>query len=410
MFRKVLTSRRSLVPFSPGVLCFFLLLSQRGAGSLLAVTGQAVANSPLSPAAIFRQGVEAMQKGQLAIAEDDFRTVIALDPHSGAAHVNLGVAYMRKKRWDDALVELRKAQALSPDQPGISLNIGLAYYRKNDFAGAIEPFTASLRQAPQSLQARYLLGLCYFFRNRYQQASETLAPLWDQESSNPNYLYVLSIAAGKSANVSLEKQAIDRMFAIGQNAPEFHLYIGKAWLAKGDTEKAIGEFSVAAAAKVNLPLVHYFLGRAYLQQHAYAKAEAELLKDAAIEPDFPYSYEDLGLLYAQLNQPEQAEHAFRQAIEHDHSLVNSYVGLAKLYRQQGKNSEALAMLDRAVALAPQSASVHYARGQALARVGRRANAHQEFDTSAMLLKTFNDQLQQDPSGDLAADAQDAAQQ
>jgi tetratricopeptide (TPR) repeat protein len=317
---------------------------------------------------------------------------------------------MREKRWDDALVELRKAQSLSPQEPGIPLNIGLAHYRKNDFAAAIEPFSASLQLAPQSLQARYLLGLCYFFTNQYQQASDTLAPLWEKESSNPNYLYVLTIAAGKSSNEALEKQAVDRMLAIGQNAPEFHLYIGKAWLAKGNTEKALQEFNAAAAARPNLPLVHYFLGRAYLEQHAYSQAEAELLKDVAIEPSFPYSYEDLGLLYVQLNQTQKAEQAFHHAIELDQSLVNSYVGLGKLDRQAGRYSDALEMLDHAVALAPQSASVHYARGQVLAKLGQTAKAQEEFKTSATLLKSFNDRLQQDPSGDQAADAQDAAQQ
>ena len=144
-----------------------------------------------------------------------------------------------------------------------------------------------------------------FFRNDYQAASETLAPLWEQESSNPNYLYVLAIAAGKAANQPLAQQAMDRLLFIGQNAPEFHLYIGKAWLAKGDTQKAIDEFNLAAAARPNLPLVHYFLGRAHLEQHAYPVAEAELLQDVSIEPNFPYNYEDLGLLYVQLNQPEK---------------------------------------------------------------------------------------------------------
>ena len=351
-----------------------------------------------------------MQNGQLKIAEEDFRSVIALDPRSGAAHVNLGVAYMREKRWDDALVELRTAQSLSPHEPGIPLNIGLAHYRKNDFAAAIEPFSASLQLAPQSLQARYLLGLCYFFTNQYQRAADTLAPLWDRESNNPNYLYVLTIAAGKSSNVTLEKQAADRMLAIGQNTPEFHLYIGKAWLAKGNTEKAIDEFNIAVAARPNLPLVHYFLGRAYLEQHAYSKAEAELMKDVAIEPSFPYNYEDLGLLYMQLNQTDRAAGAFRRAIVLDQTLVNSYVGLGKLDRQAERYSDALEMLDRAVALAPESASVHYLRGQVLAKLGQKAKAEEEFNTSARLLKSFNDQLQQDPSGDRAADAQDAAQQ
>jgi tetratricopeptide (TPR) repeat protein len=368
-----------------------------------------VASAP-DPAAIFHEGKEAMQSGHLSLAEENFRRVIALDPKSSAAHVNLGVAYMREKRWDDALVELHKAESLSPDEPGIRLNIGLAYYRKNDFATAVEPFSAALQRAPESLQARYLLGLCYFFTNQYKEATDTLAPLWANEASNLNYLYVLSIAASKSSNSALQKQAFDQMLAIGQNTPEFHLYVGKAWLAEDDTNKALEEFHAAAAARSDLPLVHYFLGRTYLEQHAYPEAEAELLKDMAIEPDFAYSYEDLGILYARLNQPDKAERYYRQAIEHNNTLVNSYFGLGKLYREGGRYPEALEMLDHAEALAPHSASVHYTRGQVLARLGQSAKAHQEFDIAANLLKSFNDRLQQDLSGDRSADAQDAAQQ
>jgi hypothetical protein len=37
-------------------------------------------------------------------------------------------------------------------------------------------------------------------------------------------------------------------------------------------------------------------------------------------------------------------------------------------------------------------------------------SNREFDTAAGLVKSLNDRLQQDPSGDQTADAQDAAQQ
>ena len=352
-----------------------------------------------------------MQSGQLSLAEEDFRRVIALDPKSSAAHVNLGVAYMREKRWDDALVELHKAESLSPDEPGIRLNIGLAYYRKNDFGDGHRAVFRSLAAVARIRCRRDIFwGFVISLRINTQEATDTLAPLWAKESANLNYLYVLSIAASKSSNSALQKRAFDQMLAIGQNTPEFHLYVGKAWLAEDDTNKALQEFHAAAAARPDLPLVHYFLGRTYLEQHAYPEAEAELQKDMAIEPDFAYSYEDLGILYARLDQPEKAEHYYRQAIEHNNTLVNSYFGLAKLYREAGRYQEALEMLDHAEALAPHSASVHYTRGQVLARLGQSAKAHQEFDTAAKLLKSFNDRLQQDPSGDQSADAQDAAQQ
>jgi Flp pilus assembly protein TadD len=147
-------------------------------------TAQTSARTAPDPAALFRQGKQAMESGQLSAAEEDFRRVIALDPKSGAAHVNLGVSYMRERRWDDALIELHLAESLSPNVPGIRLNIGLAHYRKNDFDAAIEPFSEVLQREPDSLQARYLLGLCYFFTNKYKAASETLSPLWERESTN----------------------------------------------------------------------------------------------------------------------------------------------------------------------------------------------------------------------------------
>jgi tetratricopeptide (TPR) repeat protein len=373
-------------------------------------TEQNVGEMGADPAAIFQQGNQALQSGQLALAEKDFRSVLSLNPKSSAAHINLAVAYMREKRLDEALVQLHQAELLSPNEPGIQLNIGLAYYRKNDFVEAIKTFSAILQLKPDSLQGRYLLGLCYFFTGKYKEAKETLAPLWPSELNNLNYLYVVSIAANKSADENLQKQAFDQMLAIGQDKPEFHLYVGKAWLAEDNTAQALKEFRAAEAAQPALPLVHYFLGRILLEQHADELAETELQKDVAIEPDFPYNYEDLGILYAESGRPEKAEHSFLQAIQLDQTLVNSYLGLAKVYRKASRYKEALEMLDHAVALAPQSASVHFLRGQVLAHLDQPVKAQQEFDTSAKLLKSFNEQVQQNLSGDRSADAQDAAQQ
>jgi tetratricopeptide (TPR) repeat protein len=231
-----------------------------------------------SQAEVFQQGVQAIKTGDLEAAEAAFRRVIELDPGSSASHINLAVTYMREKRWADALTQLHQAEALSPGEAGIKLNLGLVYYRQNNFASAIGPLSAALQGTPDSLQARYLLGLCYFFTGNYKQAASTLVPLWQQESTNLNYLYVLSIAAGKSANVALQHQAFDQMLSLGHDQPEFHLYLGKAWLAQDNTAKALKEFQLAAASHPNLSLVHYFLGRTLLMQHDYLRAKAEFLE------------------------------------------------------------------------------------------------------------------------------------
>ncbi len=369
--------------------------------------GAALQASPTA-ANIFRDGVQAMQAGHLNEAEQDFQRVINLDPHSSAAYINLAVAYMREKRWSSALDQLHKADALSPCSAGIKLNLGLVYYRQNEFAQAVEPLKAALQLSPTSLQARYLLGLCYFFTGSYGDADATLDPLWSEESGSLNYLYVLSIAASKSGDAKLQKQAFDTMLAIGQDKPEFHLYLGKAWLAQDDTSNALKEFHLAEASYPNLPLVHYFLGRAYLKEHDYPHAEAEFLEDISVEPEVASNYEDLGTVSAQLNKDDDARRYYQLAVDHDPTLVNSYLGLAKLDRKTGQEHQALVLLDHAVLLAPRSASVHYMRAQVLAKL-HDAQASREFAAASELLKSYNEHLQQDPSGDSLVDAQSAAQ-
>ena len=377
---------------------------------LAALLRHASASPQQSAAEIFHQGAAALHQGQLDEAEKDFRAVIALDPQSSAAYVNLGVALMRRQRWSEALTALQRADQLHPAQAGVQLNIGLVYYRQNQFSNAIPALTEALRSNPGEPQASYLLGLCYFFTAQYQAASASLAPLWNTQQNNLNYLYVLTIAAGKSGDDVLQKQSFDRMLELGRDQPEFHLYIGKAWLAQNNAAEALKEFNMAAAANPNLPMVHHFLGRTYLQQHDYTKAESEFLLDVAHEPQIASNYEDLGTLYAAIGQPEKAGSQFRAALAHDPTLVTSYLGLAQLERQQNHHHEALALLDRAVALAPHNASVHYLRAQELARTGNPAAAKQEFTQASDLLKQVHQDLEQDPSGDHAADAQDAARQ
>ncbi len=363
-----------------------------------------------SPEELFRQGKQALADGQLSLAEDCFRQVIILDPRSAAAHINLAVTSMRQKRWDNALGELQLAQVLAPDEPGIQLNLGLAYYRQNNYTAATEPLAAFLQQNPGSLQARYLLGLCYFFTDRYKEATSTLAPLWDSQSTHLNYLYVLAIASSKASEAPLQQRAFNRMLEIGQNSPEFHLYMGKAFLAQDDVGRALAEFQAAVSAQPSLPLVHYYLGRAYLEQHAYSKAESELLQDVSLEPDFAYAYEDLGILYAERGQTPQAEHSFQQALERNALLVNSCIGLAKLYRKEGRLADALVQLNNAARLAPQAASVHFLKGQVLAGLGDATGSKFELKTSAALLSQFNEHLQQEKTGDQTVDAQSAAEQ
>jgi tetratricopeptide (TPR) repeat protein len=336
---------------------------------------------------LFQRGQEALNRQQLEEAEHDFRAVLAIDPKSAGAYANLGVVYMRRREWARALTDLHKANELMPQVAGIRLNIGLAYYRQNEFLKAIPPLDSVVRDEPQTVQPRYLLGLCYFFAERWADAAKTLEPLWEQQSGQLPYLYVLSNAAHRAGDQALDDRASEQLIKLADGSPEYHLFMGKYHLNLGQNGQAMTDFQAAAAANPSLPFVHFNLGMTYLNQQDYTQARSEFLKDAAVEPDLALNYDELGNVYWLTEDDANAEQSYRQALQLDPRLVSSRLGLAKIYQRQKKYTQALAEIDTARRVDPARPDIHYLRGRVLLLMGRKEEATKALATAERIAKT-----------------------
>lgn len=334
------------------------------------------------PAQVFQRGQEALNQNQLDEAERNFRQVLELDPQSGAAYANLGVVYMRRKDWAKALQSLEKAEKLMPNVAGIQLNIGLAYFRQNEFLKAIPPLEIVVHAQPDAPQPRYLLGLCYFFDERWTDAAATLEPLWDLESKQLPYLYVLSNAAHRAGRKELDDRSTEQLIRLGNGSAQYHLFVGKYYLDRQQYDQAMTEFAAAADKDPNFPFVHFNLGLAHLKKQEYTQARDEFLKDAALEPDVALNYQELGNTFWQMQEDENAAKNYREALKRDPHLVDSRIGLAKIYQRQTKYAAALAEADAAVKTDPDRPDVHYVRGQALLRLGRKTEAQKELQIAS----------------------------
>jgi Tfp pilus assembly protein PilF len=332
----------------------------------------------------FSRGEAALRNGDLDAAEIAFRHVLEQDPQAGGAYANLGVIAMRRKEWDKALRLLGRAETLEPKVAGIRLNIGVVKFRSGDYAGAIAPLKSVLRDQPDSQQAGYLLGLCDIFAEHYADAVAVLEPLWPQMSSNLMYLYALSMAAHRAGQSSLDEKAISQLVDIGGDAAEFHLILGKAYLNRRETEKAIDELEHAAGQNPNLAFVHLNLGIAYMRAGQSSQAEEEFRKEMAIEPDLADTYELLGEYYARAGNDNEAEKSFHEALLRNEMMPGSLFGLAKLYLRQEKYTQALTAIDTALKFAPNSPNVHFLRGRILTKLGRREEGEKELTRAAQM--------------------------
>ena len=346
----------------------------------------------------YQSGERAVQRGDLPEAEKWFLNVLELAPQDIGARVNLGVIFMREQNWPRALEYFAEAEHLAPQVPGIHLNLGLLYYRQGKYRAAIPEFQAASKGELGSVQAQRLLGLCYLFEEHYRDAATELEPLWEVSNSDLSYLYSLAVAAGNSGRHKLEERALTKLMDIGKDSPLVHLLLGKAYIAHQDDEHALAELRLAAAADPRLPLVHYNLGIVYRRLGQTEKARAEFLQDVAIEPSVAFNYDQLGLLCSQEANSHEAEIYFKDAVQRDPGLGTSWFGLAKIYKEQARYPEALNALNKAGALDPNSASVHYLRAQILTALKRDTEAQAEFAVVQRLKRDTIDELEGNISG------------
>jgi tetratricopeptide (TPR) repeat protein len=347
---------------------------------------------------IYEQGEQALSENRLADAEKAFRQVLAMNPQDAGAHANLGVIAMRRKQWAVALQELKQSERLAPDVAGVRLNIGLTYYSEGDYEAAAAAFESVIRDDSSSTQAHYLLGMCDFFRGRYADTIGQLEPLWNTQSRNLGYLYVLAVAADEAGRRQTEERAAGQLAEVGENTPMLHLLIGKADLQRQRNDEALNELKLAAQRDPKLPFVHFYLGVVYRRQNRLAEAKAEFLEDLKIDPQIAYTYDELGSVCAYLQQSSEAETNYRKALQINPRLASSFYGLAKLLIGRQAYKEALQALDKAQSLDPQSASVHYLKAKALEGLGRRDEARTELAAVSRMQKTVRDNLEREVSG------------
>ncbi len=131
-------------------------------------------------------------------------------------------------------------------------------------------------------------------------------------------------------------------------------------------------------------MAHFFSHGFTLSSSSQTRREA-LLEEIRLEPEVPCSYDELGRIELKLDHPEQAAQPFQSAIVLDPSLTTPYSRLAQIYRAQNRYADALSMLNHAVARQPNSASLHYLRGQVLARLHRENEVQAALHTAQDLL-------------------------
>lgn len=261
---------------------------------------------------------------RMAPAIKALENAYAISPSDKPTLLKLANMYFQYGQWDQTIVSATKVKQQMPGEKGIDFMLGKANYMLQDYGKAMSFMKAALKEDDKNAEAAYIIARSLTIMSNYNAALpyyETALTL-DPSQTTRSYEYAMVLATAGKAEESLKwfQKALDNGFK-----PRDDFYMNMA-------------YTMADAKKTD-------------------EAVAMLDKVLARRP------QDIGLLYGiadvcyHSKQYKRAISYWDRVLEFDKSNARSLYMIGMCYIRMGKNSEGVALCDRAIGMDPSLAAL-----------------------------------------------------
>jgi tetratricopeptide (TPR) repeat protein len=315
-------------------------------GTLLVV---ALAISPFQEAEeartkAFREGIQLFQAGRIDEAEAAFLAVIAATPEDGPSRVQLSRIYARTGREQDAVRVLEDGLRYRPNGIGLLNELGallLAEGRASDAEG------------------------------RFREALAI-------EPGNPRTAMGLARSLAARGDPAAGAAVLETALATSPDIGELQFLLGSLQVRLAKYPEALEALAKARDLGVESPGVDVYRALALEALGRRDEAESTLRSVLQRTPDAPEARKQLGLLLAETRPGEALEHLSRalEALPGDLPALETAGLLAVTLN---RDPQAIELLSRAVALAPDRARLWLALGETHYRRAESDEARDAFE-------------------------------
>ena len=332
----------------------------------LAALDEARALEVLHPGLEVYRAIVLARLGRSGEAVEVLEGVLARNPEAPEAQRQLGLL-LAPSRPRDALTHLTAAFRALPEDEAALTTAGLLAYSLNQDSDAADFLERALARDPTNVEARTTLGKLFFRRIDYEDARHAFErALEDDPGSEEAHFYLGEI---ERASQRFEEAAHHFQKA---GSAEARKRLGEALLKMRSYDEAETAFEEALALETESRAraeTLYLLGSLRSEQSDDDGAVALLTEASKSNPYHAGVRYLLGTVLARLGRGEEARKeletfrslkAFEEkkgklelAILEHPAEASSYRPLIELYLEHGRGAEALAFLEKALALAPE---------------------------------------------------------
>ncbi len=362
------------------------LVSRTAAGVIVLLSCLAVAaqdnQDPAHKIAALEQQVQKHlqeQKPQLAISA--LREIVSLDPKNLNGQGNLGVLLFFQGEYAEAAGHLRAALEMDPSLSRIEALLGIAEKRTGHAQEAqqhLEHAFSALDDKKIRLQAGLELIELYSAATRFDKALSVAGKLQETDPQNPQILLI---------TYQLSRQLMDQtlltMMVSSPDSAEMHMMMAGELGRQGDHPGSVAQYREALKLNPALPGAHFEMAeqlRTSPDPALNAQAEDEYKAAIRLNQSDALAWRQLAGILSTKGDFKAAEEDFRKALALQPRDAEAKTGLAIVLISTNRASEAIPLLENAIADDPTNLVAHYRLSMLYRRAGRAADAEREMNT------------------------------
>lgn len=203
-------------------------------------------------------------QGKHSPALEAFEQAVAADEMLASAQNNLGVALLTNWQTSQAIPHLEKAVELDPGNPEAYFNLANAYQAIGDQEAAIKTYHRVIELAPERMDAQVQWASLMMKKGEYRAAEQVWNGLLHVDPANVLAHRNLGIVAMLEDRPDEALLELKQAYEAGMRDAEIYLYLGLAFNALSQPEKASAAFESALTLTNDPALIH--LAQYHLQE------------------------------------------------------------------------------------------------------------------------------------------------
>ncbi len=360
-----------------------------------AAASDVVVSDAVNQSYAVRKAANAFRGGDLAEAIVQLQAAIELDPDRAEPHRLLGLAYAAGEQYERGIAELRSAIAKRPTDERARLALADVLVRADQATAAAQSLRDAIAAIPRSGRAHYVLARLYQRQGKQAEALQefdaavAFAPLL---GLNGIYQTMGTLAAARQ-DFDRALDAYSQRVTIQPNAAGAHQDLGDTYARLGRTDEAFAELAVALTLDPESSAAFAGMAQLYLRNSEYEAAAAAARRAVDIEPAHRQARYALGTALIRLGKTDEGQKElieFQRLQEQDAAARAKELELGGLRREAtvssgaGDHRKAVALLRKALVLAPDEAVSYLNLGMALVLAEQPADAIEYLRTAAAM--------------------------